>query len=120
MISGAPDNHIVDNMVASNGQYGVMVVASGATGNRVEANAVGVDPFASVEAGNGRAGISFSNGVDGQVVANIIAHNAHQGIRLTHSSQPQIESNAIWDNGLTSSDYGEDVQLGPPESEVVR
>ena len=97
------------NIIAANGQDGIEVEQSFATGNVIEGNFIGTDATGTINLGNGGNGISVmtSNTTVGGTntgAGNTIAFNAKAGVAVTTFVGPaptgvSILSNAIYSNG---------------------
>ncbi|MCP3937599.1 MAG: hypothetical protein GY708_19775, partial [Actinomycetia bacterium] len=121
---GSPGN---GNTISGNTQHGVN--ANSSSGNTVQANAIGTNPAATLDLGNGGAGVygdvfnSSNNMIGGAGVAdgNTIAYNA-EGIRFESGTgntflQNLLHSNIalgidLSDDGVTANDGG-DGDTGP-------
>ncbi len=93
-ISGAPGNTIggvvvgAGNVISGNGQSGIYLLTSGATGNFIEGNYIGVNASGTGAVGNAQDGVTIY-GVAGNVVGgtaagarNILSGNGAEGINI--------------------------------------
>ena len=106
-VSGAPGNTIggttagAGNVLSANGDAGVYLIASGATGNVIQGNLIGTDATGSLALGNSYEGIyaerAPSNTIGGIVTGagNLISANHTRGIWLTNASWNVIQGNLI-------------------------
>jgi titin len=110
-ISGAPGNTIggttsgAGNLISANadadGDAGIYLIGSGATGNFIQGNKIGTDVTGTLALGNTHDGIdleSASSNTIGGIVAgagNLISGNAVDGIFLTNASWNVIQGNLI-------------------------
>lgn len=85
------------NIISDNGQIGVLIRGSSATGNLVAGNYIGVDSTGNLDIGNTGTGIEISNGANNNTIGgnnsnarNIISGNNGEGI-------------AIFDSGTTDN-----------------
>lgn len=85
-ISGAA-NRVLDNLICRNGGDGVVLEGTGAVGNLLLRNVIGVTP-GGTPAGNGGHGVRLTGGAHGNLVgrtraeANVLGANAGDGVRL--------------------------------------
>ncbi len=109
-ISDAPTNTIGStiaagaNIISGNGEYGVYLSGSGATGNVIQGNYIGTDGWVTGALGNASNGIfvgSSNNTIGGSVgsAPNTIANNGGMGIYVIASTGNRISRNAIYNNG---------------------
>ena len=88
-VDGAPGNVIWSNLISGNGQAGVSIQGTGATGNQVLGNYVGTDVNGRTNLGNHLAGVEIicagSNQIGGTNAGdgNVISGNSLDGIALT-------------------------------------
>lgn len=106
-VSGAPGNTIggatagAGNLLSANGDAGIYLIASGATGNLIQGNTIGTDLTGTIALGNTYEGVyaerSPSNTIGGAVsgAGNLISGNNTRGIWLTNASWNAIQGNLI-------------------------
>ena len=105
--SGAPGNTIggtttgAGNLLSANGDAGIYLFTSGATGNLIQGNTIGTDVTGTLALGNTYEGIyaesAPSNTIGGAVTGagNLISGNKTRGIWLTNASWNVIQGNSI-------------------------
>jgi parallel beta-helix repeat protein len=86
-IQDAPNNLIARNLISGNGEDGILIFKSGATGNAVQGNLIGTDASGTRAIPNGMYGIeiqSANNAVGGKRgrMLNVISGNAKAGVVL--------------------------------------
>jgi len=85
------------NLISGNGQYGVIIMSSGATGNDVQGNYIGTDVNGTAAIPNQGAGVliinASSNTVGGS--GNLISGNVLQGVRLIGAYTNTVQGNLI-------------------------
>ena len=98
------------NIISGNGNNGVEISGSGATGNRVAHNYIGITPWY-VALGNASDGVLLSSGAHDNVIGGIsaeglatnqrIAFNGGDGVRVSSdaSTGNTISANATYENG---------------------
>ncbi len=124
--AGAFNNIIGDtdagagNVISANGQNGVWITGSGASGNWVESNLIGTDITGTQDLGNAQSGVqidtgAFFNTVGGTTAAagNLITSNGGAGVVVGNeigdpSGSDQITSNSIFGNQGQAIDLGND------------
>ena len=128
-IGGAPGNTIggtttgAGNVLSANGDAGIYLIASGATGNLIQGNTIGADLTGTSRLGNTAQGIyverAGSNVIGGTLsgAGNLISANNVQGILLTNTSGNLIQGNLIGTKADGISDlgnvfHGVDLQVG--------
>jgi len=106
-VSGAPRNTIggttagAGNLLSANGDAGIDLLASGATGNLILGNKIGTDVTGTLALGNTYEGIyaagAASNTIGGAVLGagNLVSGNRTRGIWLTNASWNVIQGNLI-------------------------
>ena len=118
-IEGSASNFIggtgsgAGNVISGNSEHGVFLKDSGTTGNQVQGNFIGTDATATLNIGNGSAGIQIeganNNSIGGTTglsdgngsctgACNNIAFNGKDGIRLRTGTGNSFLSNAIFSN----------------------
>ena len=118
---GAADNlvggatSIEQNVISGNGGSGVVLSGSGATGNQVCGNVIGVDLDGTTELGNVLEGVSIEAGAANNTIGgvetgegNVIAFNGHNGVVVLAGIGNPILGNSIHSNGLLGIDLGGD------------
>ena len=117
-IAGAPSNTIggsisgAGNVLSANGDAGIYLIASGATGNLIQGNTIGADLTGALPLGNTLQGIYIerapTNVIGGTVpgAGNLIAANKVQGILLTNASWNLVQGNFIGTKADGISDLG--------------
>jgi len=89
------------NLISGNGQYGVIIMNSGATGNIVQDNYIGTDVNGTFAIPNQGAGVlitrASSNTVGGATAAagNLISGNGLEGVRLIEADDNTVRGNYI-------------------------
>lgn len=89
------------NLISGNGEYGVIIMEDGATGNDVQGNFIGTDFDGDAVIPNQGAGVlitnASSNTVGGATAAagNLISGNVLQGVRLISAYTNTVRSNLI-------------------------
>src|SRR5207302_8549475 len=106
-VSDAPANLIggtssgAGNLLSGNGDAGIYLIGSGATGNSIQGNTIGTDTTGTVGLGNTFEGIYIerapTNTIGGALpgAANLISANHTRGIWLTNASWNVIQGNLI-------------------------
>jgi titin len=106
-ISGAPGNTIggaaanAGNLLSANGDAGIFLITSGATGNLIQGNTIGTDLTGTFGLGNTFEGVYLerapTNTIGGTVpgAGNLISANRTRGIWLTNASWNVIQGNLI-------------------------
>ena len=109
-ISGAPGNTIggtaagAGNLLSANGDAGIYLIASGATGNLIQGNTIGTDITGTLALGNTFEGIYVerapTNTIGGAApgAGNLISANNTRGIWLTNASWNVVQGNLIGTN----------------------
>jgi hypothetical protein len=86
------------NIISGNDVYGVYMLRSGATGNIVQHNLVGLAADGASSVGNGKAGVRIGGGAsDNRIVGNAISGNGAEGVRIDGQ---QSSGNWIVDNAI--------------------
>ena len=128
-VSGAPGNTIggttagAGNLLSANGDAGIYLITSGATGNLIQGNTIGTDVTGTLALGNTYEGIyaerAPGNTVGGAVpgAGNLISGNRTRGIWLTNASWNVIQGNSIGTksdgiNGLGNTYHGVECEVG--------
>jgi RHS repeat-associated protein/CSLREA domain-containing protein len=96
VISDAANNTIggttggAGNVISGNGNYGIYMLGSGASGNQVQGNFIGTDLTGSQDVGNVLSGIAIGNGASnnmiggtGSGVRNLISGNDETGVLIS-------------------------------------
>jgi parallel beta-helix repeat protein len=106
-ISGAPRNIIggttpnAGNLLSANGDAGVYLITTGATGNLIQGNTIGTDLTGALPMGNTYEGIyierASTNTIGGAApgAGNLISANKTRGIWLTNASWNVLQGNLI-------------------------
>ena len=93
------NNTVTDNLIGNNGNDGIDVDSTAATGNSITRNSIGGSADGSSFA-NGLAGVRVENaGRDNTINSNTIANNANAGVRIVSGVRNKIRKNAIYANG---------------------
>ncbi len=114
-ISDAPTNTIGStsaagaNIISGNGEYGICICGSGATGNVIQGNYIGTDAWFTGPLGNASQGIfvnSSNNTIGGSVgnAPNTIANNGGIGVFVVAGTGNRISRNSIYLNGSLGID----------------
>jgi parallel beta-helix repeat protein len=103
-------NTISGNVVAFNGNDGIDLDGSGASGNTVDHNQIGgQDDFTRALMGNGSMGVRIENAAHANTIRdNQISHNTGTGVRVVSGQGNSIRKNSIYTNGS----YGIDLAAG--------
>jgi hypothetical protein len=116
-----PNNSVLHNVIASNGNIGVDLWGDS---NVVKDNFIGTDAGATLALGNAKSGVhsvSSQNQIGGigAAEANVIAHNgsstADHGIWLENGTKNAIRGNAIYDHPGLGIELGNDGVTGNDE-----
>jgi titin len=106
-VSGAPGNTIggatanAGNLLSANGDAGIYLIASGATGNVIQGNTIGTDVTGTLALGNTYEGIYVerapTNTIGGAApgAGNLISANGMGGVFLTNAPWNVIQGNSI-------------------------
>ncbi len=97
------------NIISGNGEYGISLSGTGATGNVIQGNYIGTDVWSTGSLGNASQGIfvgSSNNTIGGSVgyAPNTIANNGGIGIFVVSGTGNRISRNAIYNNGSLGID----------------
>jgi parallel beta-helix repeat protein len=128
-VSGAPGNTIggttagAGNLLSANGDAGIYLITSGATGNLIQGNTIGTDVAGTLALANFYEGIyaerAPSNTIGGAVpgAGNLISGNRTRGIWLTNASWNVIQGNSIGTKadgitGLGNTYHGVECEAG--------
>ena len=105
VIMGAASNDVggtgAGNLISGNGEYGVIIMQDGATGNDVQGNYIGTDVSGAFAIPNQGAGVlitnASSNTVGGATAAagNLISGNGLEGVRLIEADDNIVRRNLI-------------------------
>jgi hypothetical protein len=91
------------NLITNN-VIGIDISTNGATLNTVTGNLIGIDTEGTDSLGNGRDGVSITEGAHNNMIGpdNIIANNSRLGVYTEPSAAGQntITQNSIYDNGI--------------------
>jgi parallel beta-helix repeat protein len=99
--TAAGAGNLISANADSNGDAGIYLIGSGATGNLIQGNKIGTDITGTLPLGNAHEGIYLerapSNTIGGTVsgTANLISANNTRGILLTNASWNVIQGNLI-------------------------
>jgi titin len=106
-VSGAPGNtlggttSLARNLISANGDAGIYLIGSGATGNQIQGNIIGANLAGTSALGNTYEGIYIerapTNTIGGALAGagNLISGNNTRGIWLTNASWNVIQGNKI-------------------------
>jgi len=100
------------NLISGNGQYGVIIMNSGATGNEVQGNYIGTNLNGNAMVPNQGAGVlivnASGNTVGGTTAAagNLISGNILQGVRLINADNNTVRDNLIGTQANGTSPLG--------------
>lgn len=109
VVSDAPDNSIVNNVVSGNAQVGMLIQGASSTGNLVAGNRIGTDSTGAVTLGNGGYGLVLSAAPNNRVGGttpeerNIISGNGWDGILIDH---PTATGNTVMGNYIGTDQTG--------------
>jgi hypothetical protein len=134
-VSAAPKNEIggaepgQGNVISANGDAGVYIVGSGASGNRMRGNRIGTDLLGSLPYQNFYEGVflqaSSSNLIGGSLAGegNVISGNRTRGLFLTNSSWNVIQGNSVGvsatgDSALANGFHGVELEEGALENVI--
>ena len=110
-------------LLSANGDAGIYLIASGATGNLIQGNNIGTDVTGTLALGNTYEGIyaerAPSNTIGGAVpgAGNLISGNHTRGIWLTNASWNMVQGNLIGTksdgiSGLGNTFHGVECEVG--------
>lgn len=103
------NNSISDNVIGDNGNDGIDVDTTAATGNTITSNSIGGVFGIATAFGNGLAGVRVENAAgDNTITSNTVANNTNAGVRIVTGMHNKIRKNAIYTNG----DLGIDLATG--------
>jgi len=117
-IDGAPNNTVggtaaaARNIISRNGSTGVLIINSGASGNKVQGNYVGTDVTGTAALGNivsGIAVLSASSNIIGGITAgagNLISGNTENGVSISGGNNNQVLGNFIGTDVTGTKDLG--------------
>jgi len=106
-ISGAPGNTVggavtgAGNVISANGDAGIYLIGSGATGNQIQGNKLGTDVTGTLALGNAYEGIycerAPTNTIGGTApgTGNLISANQTRGVWLTNAPWNVLQGNLI-------------------------
>jgi hypothetical protein len=107
-IGGTPSG--AGNIISGNGLVGVLIGASGATGNLVEGNFIGTNSTGTTSLPNTYAGVMVATGASTNTIggtvsgaSNTIAFNGYAGVIIGNSVTDTSVGNAITDNAIYSN-----------------
>jgi parallel beta-helix repeat protein len=116
--TGASDNTVggttpgARNVISGNGASGVIISASGTTGNVVEGNYIGTDATGEYAVGNAIDGVDLAGGASSNVIGgtspaarNVISANHYEGVWITGSG---TSSNLIEGDDIGTDAHGEE------------
>lgn len=121
VITGSPNNTIGDtltgkgNILSGNSSHGVQITGSGASGNKLFGNLIGLASGGSGALANGGSGVSIENGATQSLIGggsagaeNKIAYNGAGGIVIKDNAtlDNSIQRNSIWANIGLGIDLG--------------
>jgi titin len=93
------------NVISANSYHGVYLVGADTMSNTVAGNFIGTDASATLNLGNGAAGVNIKGGASNNTIGpgNVIAHNTTWGVwvRDTDTVGNRITQNSIFDNAAT-------------------
>jgi CSLREA domain-containing protein len=120
-VSESPNNTfggaaaVEGNVVSGNTQIGIYLVGSGASGNAIQGNTVGLNAARTAPVGNGTQGVEIILGAANNTVggaaagaANVISANGGKGVQIRAGTGNAILTNAIYGNGGVGIDLGND------------
>ncbi len=103
-LAGA-SNTLSDNVIGDNGNDGIDVDNTAATGNTITQNSIGGAFGIGTLFGNGLAGVRVENAAgDNTITSNTIANNTNAGVRVVTGMHNKIRKNAIYTNGALGID----------------
>ena len=98
-------NTISDNVIGYNGNDGIDVDNTAATGNTIKRNSIGGAFGIGTLFGNGLAGVRVENAAgDNTITSNTVANNTNAGVRIVTGVHNKIRKNAIYTNGALGID----------------
>jgi CSLREA domain-containing protein len=127
LIDSAPGNTIggtlagAQNVISSNGRYGVGIFDPEANGNGIQGNFIGTDITGTADLGNGAGGVAIFNNATNNTIGgtdvgmgNTIAFNATPGVLVASGTGNAILSNQIFSNvsAGAETDFGQGIDLG--------
>jgi hypothetical protein len=95
---GARDTSIVSNVIAGNGEHGVLVSGNGTDGNFVNGNTIGADAQVTMSVPNGKHGVAIYDGAASSVSFNVIVGSSWSGVAIVNSDGSEVAYNAIGTN----------------------
>lgn len=107
VVNGAPDNSIIGNYISGNTSHGIEIRGTGATGNCIRGNSIGLAPVFNVPMGNGGHGVLINTSADTVGTpgdGNTIAFNAGAGVFIASGHRNPIHGNSIYGNGALGID----------------
>ena len=117
-IEDAPENiiggsqHGEGNLISGNDKYGIFIDGTGASGNVVQGNYIGIDVAGTSKLGNALSGVkiqeTFNNTVGGSLKGegNTISGNGKAGIEILRASGNLVRGNFIGTDVTGSADLG--------------
>ncbi len=106
-IDGAPSNSIGGvsspsrNVISGNANWGIFVTGSGATGNQIKGNYIGLEANGTAALGNGLSGILIAGGSYNTIggtasgARNVVSGNRNHGIQIGISSNNVVQGNYV-------------------------
>lgn len=118
------------NNISGNNNQGVLLTASGTTGNQVQGNFIGTDVTGTLDLGNSQQGVLISSGASNNTIGgtaagarNIISGNAQSGVQIQNTgSQNQVIGNFIGTDVSGTVDlgnFGDGVNINISSNNVV-
>jgi len=108
------------NVISGNGQDGIFLVGTSATGNVIQGNFIGTAATGSSGVGNGRAGVGVSGAPGNSITGNLLSANGDAGIYLISNGATgnHVQGNTIGTditgmNGLGNTFEGLYVERAP-------
>ncbi len=106
------------NVIAANGNWGLWIDGSGATGVLVQGNFIGTDPSGTIAMGNSFSGVAIRDGASSDTVGgtisgagNTIAFNASGGVTVGRDATDAATGDPILENAIYSN-TGLGIDLG--------
>jgi MBG domain-containing protein len=102
------------NLISGNGQGGINIVGSGASGNRIQGNFIGTNAAGTANVGNTNSGVFISGApntiIGGSGTGNILAFNGNAGVNIsgTTATGNAVLSNSIFSNSFLGIDINND------------